>query len=251
MDKKHLIVVRICTVVLLLMGLLNNGVGYQSVQSSKPLNLPPWPTEGIVDENYTFCIQIPEDPEEDQFLVFWDWGDGSTSGWLGPFSSGEITCASHAWNTSGQYIIQYKLKDSEGNETVWVTWIIRIYGITTCEIRAASVYFGKLWFDIQNTGEADAVRLNWSIVIEVIISPPSISWAWNGTVQYLGIGHSERISTNRFLVSFGFRMITIAITAYNMETVTRITRGLFLGPIMIFPQPYSALLQRTSYQNRG
>ncbi|MFA5102268.1 MAG: hypothetical protein WC525_03875 [Candidatus Thermoplasmatota archaeon] len=243
MRKKPLIVISICAVVLLLVSSLSNVVGCQSVRSSRPSNLPPWPSEGIVGENYTFCIQIPEDPDQEQFWVFWDWGDGTTSSWLGPFNSGEITCASHAWVMSGQYLIRLKLKDSEGNQTEWITWMIHIYGITTCEIRAASVYFGKLWFDIKNTGEDDAVRLNWSIEIEVIISPPSMPWVWNGTLQQLGISQSERISTNRFLISFGFRRITITITAFNIEIVTRITRGLFLGPIIILIHPLTTTNQ--------
>jgi len=243
MDKRLLIGVSLCTVVLFVLASFGNVVGYQSVQLSKSSNIPPWPTEGIVGENYTFCIQLPEDPDQEQYWIFWDWGDGTTSSWLGPYSSGEIPCTSHSWIMSGQYIIRLKLKDSEGNQTEWITWMIHIYEVTTCEIRAASIYFGKLWFDILNAGQDDAVRLNWSIEIEVIISPPSITWEWNGTIQNLGIGQSERISTNRFLISFGFREITIRITGFNVETVIQTARGLFLGPIIIFVRPLATTNQ--------
>lgn len=231
----------LCVVILLIPCLLNTTVGNQIEYSSQRFDPPPWPTEGLVGVTYMFCLQIPEDPEGDQFFIFWDWGDGITTGWLGPYASGEITCASHAWDTRGLYTIQVTLKDTEGNETTWVPWMIRIYEITTCDIHSAQVSFGNIWFDITNTGEDDAYRLNWSIDIQVIISPPRIPWFWNGTIPNLEAGHTERIYTNRFLMSFGLRAITITITGFNVETLTKIYRGFFLGPIIILNQPLKPL----------
>lgn len=241
MEKTPLIEISICAVILLSLSPLNTAAGYQTVHPSPVFDLPPWPTEGLVGVNYTFCFQIPEDPEADQFMIIWDWADGSSSGWVGPYASGEVTCASHAWQTSGQYLLKITLRDSEGNEGEEFTWMITIHEITTCEITSAAVYFGRVWFVIKNTGNADAVRLNWSIEIEVIISPPSIPWFWNGTSPDLAVGFSERISTNRFLISLGFRMITITITAFNVETVIKTTKGLFLGPLIILTHSTSTI----------
>jgi len=233
MDRNPLIGVSIIAVVLLVLGSLTNVVGYQTVQSSRLLDPPPWPSEGIVGVNYSFCIQIPENPQGSQFWVLWDWGDGTNSSWLGPYNSGEIACASHAWYVIGVYGIKNKLKDSYGHETWSDTRIITIYGMTKFEMNYTSLYFGKLWFDIKNTGYDDAIRTNWSIAIDFILYPPSKPSYWNGTIQNLGIGQSERISTNGFIMSFGIRKITIKVNAFNAEEVTKIGRGLFLGPIII------------------
>jgi hypothetical protein len=59
------------------------------------------------------------DPDEDQVFYFWDWGDGTNSGWLGPYNSGEICEASHIWDEEGTYEIKVKAKDSSDKESDW------------------------------------------------------------------------------------------------------------------------------------
>ncbi len=73
------------------------------------------PSYGRPGINYTFCIKA-FDPEEDNLFCIWFWGDGTNSGWLGPFPSGHNICASHAWHMEGIYTIKVKLKDEYGNE---------------------------------------------------------------------------------------------------------------------------------------
>jgi hypothetical protein len=71
------------------------------------------PNEGKPGIEYTFCINI-SDPDEDNIFVFWDWGDGINSGWVGPFESGIEICENHSWDLKGLYVIQVRLKDEEG-----------------------------------------------------------------------------------------------------------------------------------------
>ena len=61
------------------------------------------------------------DPEQDTISYFIDWGDNATSGWLGPFASGESTTQSHTWTTKGTYVIKAKAKDAFGHESDWGT----------------------------------------------------------------------------------------------------------------------------------
>lgn len=85
-----------------------------------PSNNPPdkpvidGPNKGKPGEEYTYCI-IATDPDEDDLYVLWDWDDGETTGWLGPYSSGEEICESHIWAEEGTYIITIKLKDEHGD----------------------------------------------------------------------------------------------------------------------------------------
>jgi hypothetical protein len=68
--------------------------------------------------NYHFTAT---DPEGDNVYYFIDWGDTSTSGWLGPYSSGEEINDSHTWNKQGTYTLKAKVKDSFGAESDWAT----------------------------------------------------------------------------------------------------------------------------------
>lgn len=96
------------------------------------INYPPetpeinGPTKGKTGEKYTYCISPIIDPDEDCINVFWDWGDGTNSSWLGAYPSGQEICESHSWKTKDTYIIKAKLKDEHGAESGWGTLEVTI-----------------------------------------------------------------------------------------------------------------------------
>ena len=59
------------------------------------------------------------DPDGDQIYYKWNWGDGNTSTWLGPYESQEITSANYTWSQKGTYDITVKAKDQNGHESDW------------------------------------------------------------------------------------------------------------------------------------
>ena len=67
---------------------------------------------------YNFSIEVI-DPNRDEIFCFWNWGDGNSSGWIGPYMSGDITTASHTWINQGSYEIKVKAKDVYGAESEW------------------------------------------------------------------------------------------------------------------------------------
>jgi len=75
------------------------------------------PTEGAVNTEYTFWINLPTDPDGDEMFLRWDWGDGTITNWLGPYPSGSIASASHMWIHAGVYEIRAQLKDPYGAES--------------------------------------------------------------------------------------------------------------------------------------
>jgi hypothetical protein len=83
------------------------------------------PIVGRVGVLYNFTVSIT-DPEADQFYFIIDWGDGDSSGWFGPYDSGEIVTVSHAWYTIGTFHIQVKAKDLDGIESNIALWTIQI-----------------------------------------------------------------------------------------------------------------------------
>ena len=77
-------------------------------------------TSGEPGIEYEYCITI-NDPDEDDFYVFWDWDDGDTSGWMGPYTYIEEICTSHIWDEEGTFTIRAKVRDIHGAESDWAT----------------------------------------------------------------------------------------------------------------------------------
>ncbi|MDH7517496.1 MAG: PKD domain-containing protein [Candidatus Thermoplasmatota archaeon] len=90
-----------------------------------PINSPPnkpvkpsGPAKGKVGTTYTYTSSTT-DPDGDQIWYWFDWGDGSNSGWLGPYVAGATANASHKWTTKGTYNVKAKAKDVYGAESEW------------------------------------------------------------------------------------------------------------------------------------
>ncbi len=88
--------------------------------SSAPLkpNAPQGPSSGKPDETYEYSA-ITTDPEGDDVYYLFDWGDGTDSGWLGPFDSGKTCVSSYTWTQKGTYAIKVKAQDFHGVVSAW------------------------------------------------------------------------------------------------------------------------------------
>lgn len=84
---------------------------------NKPLR-PTGITEGSINNEYTYSTTAV-DPDGDVLFYLFFWDDGTDSGWLGPYSSGEECNASHTWMSKGNYNIKVKAKDINGAESDW------------------------------------------------------------------------------------------------------------------------------------
>jgi parallel beta-helix repeat protein len=71
------------------------------------------PTSGKPGVEYTYCINAI-DPDGDNLHIKWNWDDGETTPWLGPYESGVETCEKHTWMEKGTYIIRVTLRDEYG-----------------------------------------------------------------------------------------------------------------------------------------
>jgi hypothetical protein len=78
---------------------------------------PSGPTYAEVNQNCTYTSKAA-DPDGDTLYYRWDWGDGTTSSWLGPFASNATVSASHTWTTVGTYDITVKVKDAAAESAV-------------------------------------------------------------------------------------------------------------------------------------
>jgi len=132
-------------------------------------NVPPeaptieGPTNGAPTEPMEFTIST-SDQNDDTILYYIDWGDGTESGWIGSFSSGEILRENHSWSTKGSYTIQVKAKDWHGAESSW------------SDPFELSIEAPELTVDIKgglgvrvtlsNIGDAPATAISWNVSLE-------------------------------------------------------------------------------------
>ncbi len=162
------------------------------------------PCYGRPGVEYTFCIEVV-DPDGDEIYCIWDWGDGTNTGWLGPYNSGEIICASHAWSEEGKYEIKVKLKDQYGNENEWSNPHIIIIdgGVPYIEITKPQraiyirdmkiipfivpVIFGdiQIWFSAEdNLSGLNRTELFIDDELKKIFTIIPKSWLWNETTPW-------------------------------------------------------------------
>jgi hypothetical protein len=87
-------------------------------ESNVPPNKPTiiGQTPGHVGVYYKYIFSS-NDPEGNDLWYFVDWGDGTDSGWVGPYHSGEEAILRHYWNKKGSYTIQVKSKDVFNDES--------------------------------------------------------------------------------------------------------------------------------------
>jgi hypothetical protein len=76
------------------------------------------PPSGKAGEEY--CITVNSTGENgEEFMYIIDWGDETTSGWLGPYQQGNPIEVCHTYLFTGNYHIRAKAKDSYGQESEW------------------------------------------------------------------------------------------------------------------------------------
>ncbi len=81
--------------------------------------------QGKPGTSYIFHFQTV-DPQDDNISYFIDWGDNSTSGWLGPYASGFVLGIPHSWMNKGDFTVKAKAKDIWGAESNWSTFPVKM-----------------------------------------------------------------------------------------------------------------------------
>jgi len=76
------------------------------------------PDHGIYNQTLTFTTSTTDPDGEPVFYKF-DWGNGETSNWLGPYNSGEIVTETHSWPGLGAYLVKVIAKDNKSANSEW------------------------------------------------------------------------------------------------------------------------------------
>jgi hypothetical protein len=79
---------------------------------------PDGPDSGYLDYPYDYFTSTT-DSDGDQLYYRWNWDDGDTSEWMGPYDSGDSCQASHSWSATDTYLIKVQAKDIYNAESEW------------------------------------------------------------------------------------------------------------------------------------
>ena len=96
----------------------------ESIMVTENINNPPnppmfnGPSHGRPGIIYDYSVQAL-DSDGDDVYYYIDWGDGSNTGWIGPYASGEEVTQAHRWLVKGSYVVKAKARDVFDAESTW------------------------------------------------------------------------------------------------------------------------------------
>jgi hypothetical protein len=110
--------VRIAAVVLFAVGIvLAPGCKKPNHAPDTPA-VPSGPSTGAVGVSYTF-MSSAADPDGDDVVIRFDWGDGDTSDWSAFVYSGVTVTKVHTWAASGTFDVKAQTKDKRDIASAW------------------------------------------------------------------------------------------------------------------------------------
>jgi parallel beta-helix repeat protein len=209
---------------------------------NKP-NKPSGPSSGEAGTEYEYTTSTT-DPNGDDISYWFDWGDGSNSGWTEFVTSGTEGSASHTWTEEGNYQIRVKAKDVHGAESPWSDPLLATMpvseGVNQLPVAdAGGPYAGDADESIQFHGSGS--------------SDPDgtiVSYEWDFGDGETGSGINPIHSYN----NGGIYTVTLTVTDNDGATATDTASidinvppeiyiyvhgplGFYLGPYFFYPQP--------------
>ena len=117
---------------------------YIDISGNQPPETPDidGPTIGKPGTKLNYVI-VSTDPEENDLIYCFSWGDDSGEVCIGPFPSGEEVPISHTWEENGTYTITVKATDILGAESGLATLKVKI-SMSRVKIYYNAIIFEKL-----------------------------------------------------------------------------------------------------------
>jgi hypothetical protein len=172
---------------------------------------------------YTYTTNTT-DPENQQVYYQWSWGD-VVSPWIGPYDSGTVADATHAWNAAGDYLVKVKAKDTSDVESGWSAPImVHIESAPELEIGAVTGGFG-ITATVSNIGAGVATNVHWNITLTsglVLLGRHT-----SGVLNVIQPGFNPKVHTG-FI--FGIGSVSVTVDA---STAEKTVRAFLLGPVVL------------------
>ncbi len=176
------------------------------------LNYPPdtpgqpnGPTQGVTNKELTFS-GVTTDPEGEQIYYKFNWGDNTSSYWVGPYDSGVAGEASHVWTDPGEYDIRVKAKDINESESDWsIPLTVTIVEGPILDMGLISGGLFKVNAVIRNIGATEATNVKWNMTLSgtILIGKES-----NGEILSIPADGSAT-ATSGLIIGFGKTIITV------------------------------------------
>lgn len=156
------------------------------------------PTTGNPDISYEYSF-LSSDVNDDTLYYYIDWGDNTTSGWVGPYPAGDSMTQEHLWSSPGSYMIKAKAKDRHGAESNWSVSFVMTIATTGLDVDIRGGFGATV--TIRNAGDAVATNVSWNVTLEkgFIIYPknfhniPTVAPGGNITEKILVFGLGKTI----------------------------------------------------------
>jgi len=170
--------------------------------------IPNGPDEGATTIEYTFSSSTT-DPEGEEIYYIFDWGDGTDSGWIGPYNSGQTGEATHAWEDEDIYEVKVIAMDENGRQSQWSDpTTINILQSPLMDIGIVRGGFFKINAEIKNIGSLEATNIDWKIELN---GGAFMGKNSTGTIPSIQPGDEETVSSNT-IIGFGETQVTVSAT---------------------------------------
>jgi outer membrane protein assembly factor BamB len=160
---------------------------------------PTGPSSGFVHTLYTYTSKAI-DPDSNQVFYNFTWGDGTSSGWFGPYPSGTSVSKNHMWNYTGTYDVTVQAKDSPWDTmSSWSQPLAVKIEVPVVILSIDSMTGGKgITAVITNNGNINATTVEWAFHIEggLVVNPRDFS----DLEARLGPGESATVT---MVIKFG------------------------------------------------
>jgi nitroreductase len=167
------------------------------------------PSNGLRGALYNYTM-ITTDPDGDEVYYYIDWGDGTNSGWVGPFPSGAVVSFNHTWSQAGTYTIKVKAKDNYGLESIWTPFEMMIAGPgLVIEITGGL----GIAVTMNNTGTVAVTNISWEIEFKDGFVIPAQK---TGTISNIPMGGQSTIH----MVVFGLGKKTVTVSLMTDDGIT-------------------------------
>jgi len=176
------------------------------------------PLVGRINKTYEYTA-VTTDPEGDQILYKFDWGDGTESDWIGPVTSGTSISGSHSWSEIGDYNIKVRAKDIEGAGSKWSEPYTILMDVPILKVNMRGGLF-KIKATITNEGVCEADDINWDITLDggfILLGRTSTD-----IISEIPAGGEVTIESDTI---FGLGEVTVFFTASGPACYKTINRG--------------------------
>lgn len=199
----------------------------QLLKPPKQLNNPP--SVPTLNWSQVFGLTMTStDPEGDSVFYQVDWGDGSSSGWLGPYSSGQQGHVGHTWVTPGEYLIKARAKDIYNATSDWSDPLLVEVHEPLLVINSITGGLG-VFITLKNAGEEYLKVIGWNITLNggfILLGKYRI-----GLVPSLPVGESE--TEKSFVLGLGKTTITVHAFSAEGAIAEKTVHALVLGFFVI------------------